>query len=116
MEFTFDFLVSIKRKGLRNGNWIKLRLMDKALFNCALALAKLRGKISNMDLMVKLASIILRLKETVKTSIVKLGLAKAQALKKLYSFKGVFNWCPSLKEWLKEPNYIIYLGLKEVFK
>ena len=113
--FSFKDLCLVKLKGLRNGNWRKLSFLDKGLFECALSLAKIRGKIENMNLMVKLAKIIIKLKATIKTEIAKLGLLKAQALKRLYTLKGVFDWCLSLKNWLNEPSYIFWLGLKEIY-
>ncbi len=114
-NFSFENLYFFRRLGLRNGNWFRLNWLDKALYNCALRLAKVRGEIKNLDLMVKLAKIILRLKEKPKTVIFRLGLAKALALKKLYAFKNVFDWALNLKNWLNEPSYIMYLGLKEVY-
>ncbi|MEM3727502.1 MAG: hypothetical protein QXG49_03860 [Candidatus Bathyarchaeia archaeon] len=113
--FSFNKLLAFKLKGFRNGNWRRLSYLDKALFNCALELAKIRGRIENMNLMVKIAKIMLKLKVTLKSEALKVGVAKALALKKLYALKGVFNWCPSLKDWLNELNYIFYLGLKEIF-
>jgi hypothetical protein len=115
LEFTFSFLVSVKVRGLRNGSWARLTSLDRGLFNCALALAKLRGRIRSMDLMVKLAGLVLRIEATVKSRLRRLGLAKALALKRLYDAKSVFNWAPRLREWLNEPGYILYLGLREVF-
>ena len=85
------------------------------MFNCALELAKARGKIRNMDLMVKVASIVLKLKATVGARITKLGKVRALELLKLCAKNKVFDWAPRLKEWLKEPSYIFYLGLREAF-
>jgi hypothetical protein len=114
-NFSFENLYFFRQLGLRNRNWFRLGWLDKALYNCALKLAKIKGEIKNLNLMVKLAKIILRLREKPKTVIFKFGLIKALALKKLYAYKGVFDWCLSLKNWLNEPSYIFWLGLKEIY-
>jgi len=62
------------RKGQRNGNWRKLRFLDKALFRAAM------------------------------------GYAKAVAMLDRGEEKGVFVWAPRLKDWLKDPDYIFWLG------
>jgi hypothetical protein len=64
------------RKGLRNGNWRKLRFLDKALFRAAMGYAK----------------------------------AVAMLDKGEENFEGVFVWAPRVKDWLKDPDYIFWLG------
>jgi predicted hydrocarbon binding protein len=71
--FSFNALLAFKRLGFRIGNWRKLKWLDKALYNCALELAKIKGKIKNMDLMVKLAKIIFKIKEEHKNVILSLA-------------------------------------------
>jgi len=114
--FDYDLLFKWFRVGFRRGAWVKLSSLEKGLFKCCLALAKVKGRISNLKLMVILAKIALKLLKPNKAFIIQAGLVKAQALKKLYAFKGVFNWCPNLKEWFKDSNYIFWLGLNELYK
>jgi hypothetical protein len=112
--FSYRDLLSVWRKGVRNGNWVKLTCLERGLFRCAVSLAKLRGRIINLRLMVYTAKIALKLLALPKNRITQVGRAKAQVLTSLYALKGVFKWCPELKCWLSEPNYIFWLGLNSV--
>ena len=44
---TYTNLDATFRKGLRNGNWRKLRFLDKALYRAAIGYAKRGGSIVN---------------------------------------------------------------------
>jgi len=59
----------------------------------------------------QITRILLKIFSSIKARIIKAGLAKALALKKVYSINKVFEFCPKLKEWLEEPSYIAWLGL-----
>ena len=104
-----DLLVSFK-KGLRNGNWRKRNFLDKALFRASLWYAKHRGSIVNMALAEKLSALIENLKETKGMRIFKRGFKKAVEMLRKYEEKGVFSRPPQLKDWLKDPYYIFWLG------
>ena len=106
---TYAELLASFRKGLRNGNWRKRNFMDKALFRASLWYAKHRGSIVNTALVEKLLGIVERLKETKGMRIFKRGLKKAVELLEK-SEEGVFTWAPQLKYWLKDPDYIFWLG------
>lgn len=102
-------LLTSFRKGLRNGNWRKLNFLDKALYRASLWYAKPRGSIISESLVEKLLPLVERLKETKGMKIFKRGLKKAVELLK----KGeeeVFAWAPQLKGWLKDSDYIFWLG------
>lgn len=43
--------------------------------------------------------------------IFKRGYEKAVALLQQGEEKGVFAWAPSLRYWLKDPDYIFWLGM-----
>jgi hypothetical protein len=51
-----------------------------------------------------------RLQETRGRRIFRLGFAKAAALLRDGADKGLFSWAPRMKEWLKDPDYIFWLG------
>ena len=105
---TYEELLSSFKKGLRNGNWRKQNRLDKALFRASLWYAKHRGNIVNTALAEKLSALIEKLKETKGMRIFKRGLKKAVEMRD----KGeeVFTWAPQLKHWLKDPDYIFWLG------
>nr|QNO53925.1 hypothetical protein NNHBGCAA_00025 [Methanosarcinales archaeon ANME-1 ERB6] len=110
---TYADLVTTFRKGQRNGNWRKLKFLDKALFRAAMGYAKRGGSIVNGMLVEKLLRLVARLKEISKgMRIFKRGYAKAVAMldRGEEIFGGVFVWAPRLKGWLKDPDYIFWLG------
>jgi len=53
MKFDYSCLVSLRRRGFRNGNWRRLPFVDRALFRCALWVAKVRGRIVSLELLVR---------------------------------------------------------------
>jgi len=107
---SYAALLGSSRKGVRNGNWRKLRFMDKALYRAAMWYAKRGRSIVNGLLVEKLLVLIEKLKETKGKRILKRGLKKAVAMLEKGEEKGVFAWAPSLKKWLKDPDYIFWLG------
>jgi hypothetical protein len=108
---SYEELLTSFRKGLRNGNWRKLNFLDKALYRASLWYAKHRGSIVNAALVEKLFGLVERLKETKGMKIFKKGFKKAvEMLEKSKEGEGVFTWAPQLKNWLKDPDYIFWLG------
>jgi len=107
-------LAGFMRRGFRNGNWAALSVAEKALFRCALWVAKVRGRISNTKLMVHVLGIALKLTEGFRSHMLKAGRTKATVMYKMYAEKGVFDWAPHTKRWLFDRNFIRYLGLLEI--
>ena len=107
---TYEELLASFRKSRRNGNWRKLNFLDKALYRASLWYAKHRGSIVNAALVEKLSELVEKLKETKGMRIFKRGFKKAFELLDKYEENGVFAWASQLKQWLKEPDYIFWLG------
>lgn len=85
------------------------------MFRCALWVAKARGKISNVRLMVHVLGIALKLLKTYRSRIVNAGSRRATLMFEEYSKPGgVFSWAPQTREWLYDPGYVRYLGMLEV--
>lgn len=59
-------------------------------------------------LVAMLGDVIGKLVETVKDRIIPVGLAKAEEIER--GFEKVFSWAPELRKWLKDPDYIFWLG------
>jgi len=91
-----------------------LRGVEKALFNASLQLAKLRGRIVNSSLIKAVKTIVSKLLQTPAKEILQLGREHASRLLELYGRNGVFKWAPSLRSWLKDPNYVFRLGLNQL--
>jgi hypothetical protein len=99
-------------KGLRNGTWNSLGSTEKALYRCALWISKTRGCVVNTTLVAQILAITRHFLETIRTRIAAVGMKRAETMFKIYnSHGGVFGWAPQLKEWLRDANYVFYLGV-----
>jgi len=109
-EITNEDLFASFKKGQRNGNWRMLNQLDKALYRASLWYTKRLGGIVSGSLVEKLLVLVKRLGETKGMSIFKKGLKKAAKLIEAGEETGVFVWAPRLRHWLKDPDYIFWLG------
>ena len=109
-NITYADLSTSFRKGLRNGNWRHVNRLDKALFRASLWYAKYRGSIVNTSLVEKLLSLVEKLKQTKGMRIFKRGFEKAIEMLKKGEEGEVFTWAPQLKYWLRDLDYIFWLG------
>jgi hypothetical protein len=57
----------------------------------------------------KLSTLVEKLKETKGARIFKRGCEKAVEL--LEKGDSIFAWAPSLREWLKDADYVFWLGM-----
>ena len=106
--FTYKELLTSFRKGLRNGNWRKLSRLEKALYIASLWYSRVQGAIINEMLVSKLSTLMEKLKETKGARVFKRGYEKAVEL--LSKGESIFAWAPSFREWLKDPDYVFWLG------
>jgi len=106
--YTCKGLLTSFRKGLRNGNWRKLSRLEKALYMVSLWYARVRGAIMNETLVGMLSVLVDKLKATKGARIFKRGYEKAAKL--LSKGESIFAWVPSLRGWLKDPDYVFWLG------
>jgi hypothetical protein len=114
------------RKGRLRRNWRLLTPREKALYRVAMAYTKpkkrrvlINGRRREIDvgrtivepqLVQKLKELLAKLLETRGMKIFKRGLKKAVALLEKGEAAAVFSWAPRLKAWLKDPDYIFWLG------
>lgn len=112
-SFYYKDLVKIKLKSYRNGNWRKLSAVERALFNASIELAKLRRAIVNPNLIERLRNMVSRLLQTAATRILQMGMDYANFLLELYSRNGVVKWFPGIRDLLKDPDYLLWLGVKQ---
>jgi len=106
--YTYKELLRTFRKGLRNGNWRKLRRVEKALYMASMWYLRIRGAIMNETLVGMLSVLVDKLKATKGARIFKRGYEKAVEL--LNKGESIFAWAPRLREWLKDPDYVFWLG------
>jgi len=109
-EITNEDLFASFKKGQRNGNWRTMNRLDKALYRASLWYTKRLGGIVNGTLVKKLLVLVKMLCETKGMRIFKKGLKKAVNLLVAGEETGGFAWAPRLRHWLKDPDYIFWLG------
>jgi len=107
---SYQYLLSSWKKGFRNGNWRKLNRIEKALYMASLSLAKMRGRIVNLNLVLKLRGIIGRLRETAGTRLMMSAYQRAIKLYDSFTATGLFEWAPKVRSWFNDPSYILWLG------
>ena len=107
---SYEDLFTNFKKGVRNGNWKRLRFVDKALYRAAMWYVKHGGSIVSEMLAENLSALVERLKETKGMRIFRRGFRKAIEILDKGEEKEIFVWAPRLKDWLKEPDYIFWLG------
>lgn len=108
MALTNEELFTSFRKGKRNGNWRKLSQLETALYRASLWYSRVQGPLINVMLVNKLAAIAAKLKEGKGTRILKHGYEKAVVL--LDNGESIFAWAPRMRVWLKDPDYVFWLG------
>ena len=108
--FTYKELRRDFRKGQRNGNWRKLSRLEKALYMASLWYSRVRGAIINEMVVGKLSVLMDKLKATSGARIFKRGYEKAVELLSKGEKGGIFAWAPLFRVWLKDPDYVFWLG------
>jgi hypothetical protein len=85
---------------------------EKALYRCALWIAKRRGCIINSRLVAQVLEISGKLLNRIRSHITAAGKERARLMLKNYTNRGgVFGWAPQVREWLHDAAYIFYLGV-----
>jgi len=111
-SISFGILSSLWRKSLRSGSWVRIGSAEKALYRCALWIARARGFIVNRALVTQILEIMRHLLGSIRSRITVAGKERARLLLKNYSNRGgVFVWAPQVREWLHDATYVFYLGV-----
>lgn len=113
LRLDYSYLVAIQRRGFRNGNWFRLELVDRGLFRCALWVAKVRRRIKNFKRIMRVLAIASKLLTTLRSRIYGAGSVRASKLLCRFNVRGLFEWAPHVRDWLKDSRYIFYLDLEE---
>lgn len=114
-SIAYSSLKRLRRRGLKSGGWARLEIAEKGLFRCALWIAKVRGRITNTRLMVQVMHVALRMLESFRNRIGKVGMRRASLMHEEYARPGgVFSWAPRVREWLQDASFVWYLGVMEV--
>jgi hypothetical protein len=109
---SYGSLSSLWRKSLRSGSWARIGSAEKALYRCALWIARERGCIINKRLVAQVLEISEHLLARIRSRITAAGKKRARLMLKSYSNRdGIFGWAPQVNEWLHDVTYIFYLGV-----
>jgi hypothetical protein len=112
ISFKYALLDALWHRSLRNGSWNTLTSTRKALYRCALWVAKAKGCISNKQLIEQVLQIVYQLLRSVQSRIASTGEKRARMMLETYEKPhGVFSWAPQVREWLLDSLYVFYLGV-----
>jgi hypothetical protein len=112
--FSYEELKSFKEKAYRNGNWRKLSFEEKVMYKAALALAKFRGKIVNLNLVQRIKEIVEKLLESPSVKLITLGRKVLVEKLKIYIKSKQFNLAKTLFILRNDVNFLMYLGVNAV--
>ncbi|MCW3135601.1 MAG: hypothetical protein N2V77_01480 [Canidatus Methanoxibalbensis ujae] len=105
MMLRYEHLLSVFRKGLRNRNWRRLSRIERAMFIAALSYARIRRIIVSPVIVENLYDMMRKLTETPGLRAFRRGFERA-----IDMFEKCRLWTDSLKKWLKDPDFIMWLG------
>jgi hypothetical protein len=105
LALSFSDLSRFYKLCLRRGSWNNLSAIDKAFYIACMKLSKIK-KIVNKEIIEAVMSIMKKL-NSFKEKIMNKGKEVAEMLLK----SKVIIMIPTMKDWLKDPNYIFWLGL-----
>jgi hypothetical protein len=100
-------------KACRNGNVRRLNAFERGLFRACLTYTKLNNVIINKTVIDMLRRIIEVLTTTPRREALKQGFEKVKSLIKNNLLTGIF---PKILDWVKDLDYIMYLGFMEINK
>ncbi|MEM4214677.1 MAG: hypothetical protein QXZ28_05780 [Candidatus Methanomethylicaceae archaeon] len=107
MKFlSYTDLLSVWRKGVRNGLVRRLSLIEKGLFRAALCYSKMKGKIVNSLLIKMLNGIAERVSKSLRQRIFEHGIERAWVMLSGKCCK-IF---PIVRKWINDDIYILWLG------
>lgn len=113
-SYSYASFLRIRFKALRNGNWRRLNEFEKALFKASMQLARIRGKIVNPSLVRIVETIVSKLVQNPLAMITRLGGKQASRLLQMYKKNGFLKRAPEIGSWLKDPEYVLWLGVKQL--
>jgi hypothetical protein len=105
LSLSFSDLSRFYKLCLRRGLWNNLSALDKAFYIACMKLSKIK-KIINKEIIEAVMSIMKKL-NSFKEKIMNKGKEVAEAILKSKTVIMI----PAIKDWLRNPNYIFWLGL-----
>jgi hypothetical protein len=100
-------MLSLWRRGLRNGAIRRLHFLRRGLFSAALEYSKIAGRIVNPKLVDMIEGVADQIRSTIGRRIFRFGLNQASAIVRNTKAMEVF---PSLRRWINDDSYVFWLG------
>ena len=97
-------------KGIEERQLAKTQQIGEGFVHGFTLYLRVKGAIINEGMVKKLSVLMAKLKETSEAKVFRRGFKKAVELLNKGKDGGIFAWAPSLNEWLKDPDYIFWLG------
>ena len=103
---SYTDILSMWRKGLRNGAFRRLPMIEKGVFRAALCYAKMKGRIINKRLVEMVKGVADRICKSLRQRIFEHGLERAWLMLSGKCYK-IF---PVVRKWIDDDAYILWLG------
>jgi len=94
-------------RGLRNGNVWRLSAVQRGFYRACMLYARRVGRILSRLLIGQLTPLMERLASSFRSKALKAGLERAREILST----SIPTWAPRVRSWLREPQYILYLGI-----
>jgi len=110
-RLSYAVLRMYQLKGLRNGNWYRLCILEKAFYKACMIYVKMGRSIKSQRVINLLNEIIMKLKSTMKIKILQWAMREVRRIIPIYLKVNVFRWAPMLINWLREESFLMWLGI-----
>jgi hypothetical protein len=104
---SYTDMLSLWRRGHRNGAIRKLTPIKRALFSAALSYAKMKGMIINQKLIGIVKGVAEQLKTSIGQKIFARGLLRSSEILKNSKMMRIF---PFMGKWINDDAYVFWLG------
>lgn len=100
-------MLSLWRRGQRNGTIRRLHYLKRGLFSAALEYSRMAGRIVNPRLVGIIEGVADQIKNTIGRRIFRFGLNLASAIVRNARVMRAF---PLLRRWINDDSYVFWLG------
>jgi hypothetical protein len=109
---SYSELISIWKRGIRNGSVQRLPLLKKGVFSAALSYSRMIGRIVNPNLIRIVKSVADLIEKGLGQRIWSKGRGKILEMLRNKTLGLIF---PSLKNWATDKGYLFWLGTEALF-
>ena len=111
LGLSYAALRACRIRGIRNGNWRLLDVVQRGFYRACLAYTRLRETIVNPKMVSLIGELVEKLTSTARIRALKAAVEEVDRVTSIYSRAGVFKWAPQVKAWLQDEVYMFWLGV-----